>query len=639
MASMKHIVLGTAGHVDHGKTALIKVLTGIDTDRLKEEKERGITIELGFASLVLPSGQMLGIVDVPGHERFVKNMVSGATGIDMVLLVIAADEGVMPQTREHLAICVLLGIRKGLVALTKKDMVDEDWLDLVKDDVQQFVAGTFLADAPVIAISSLTREGLPELVAAMDQVAGSVEQEAGTGLFRLPIDRVFTIKGFGTVVTGTLTSGDIKVGETVEILPGGITAKVRGLQVHNLSVPLAEAGQRTAINLQGIEKATVERGYVLTRPGTLTATTRLDVFFEYLPGTEKKMKNRSLVRFHGGTSEIIARIILLSQDELPPGGSDYGQIILESPFVAVAGDRFVVRSYSPVMTIGGGVIIDPLPRKHKRHAAAILRECELLREGTERERSAVLLERAGLAGIDLKEFVVRAGINGDMLREILKAISDQGQAVLLDGDEMRFISFAVYAGLQQRILAALTVYHERYPLKEGLPKEELRISLGPFISQKFFNGVVKDLEKSRKIAIDRENIRLPDHRVSLKGDMEDLRDQIAGLYLSAGYAPPTLREIMEHYPDRKASVGDVLGVMLKDAVLVKISEELYFHADVLMKLREDYKAVLLREGKATPASFKELTGLSRKFIIPLMEYFDAAKLTIRAGDHRILREK
>ncbi|MBN1613980.1 MAG: selenocysteine-specific translation elongation factor [Deltaproteobacteria bacterium] len=636
---MKHIVLGTAGHVDHGKTALIKALTGIDTDRLKEEKERGITIELGFASLSLPSGQMLGIVDVPGHERFVRNMVSGATGIDMVLLVIAADEGVMPQTREHLAICMLLGIKKGLVALTKKDLVDEDWLELVTDDVHQFVQGTFLADAPVIAVSSVSGEGLPELVAAMDRTASSVEQQEGTGLFRLPIDRVFTMRGFGTVVTGTLTSGDIKVAEAVEILPGGITARVRGLQVHNQSVPQAEAGQRTAINLQGIEKATVERGSVLVRPGTLEATTRLDVFFEYLRAPEKRLKNRTLVRFHGGTSEIIARMILLGEDDLAPGGSGYCQIVLESPFVAVAGDRFVVRSYSPVMTIGGGEIIDPLARKHKRHAAAVLLECEILRGGTERQRSAVLLERAGLAGIDLEEFVERAGISGDRLQKILASLVKDGQAVLLDGDDRRFISLNVYEELQRRVLDVLKAYHGRHPLKEGLLKEELRITLGPFIAPRLFNAAMKDLEKTGKIVVERENVRLPGHKVSLKGDMEDLRGQIAGLYLSAGYAPPTLREILERYPDRRAAVGDVLGVMLKEAVLVKISEELYFHRDVLTKLREDYKAVLLRDGKATPASFKELTGLSRKFIIPLMEYFDAAKLTIRAGDHRILREK
>ncbi len=363
---MKHFVLGTAGHVDHGKTALIKALTGIDTDRLKEEKERGITIELGFASLHLPSGQTLGIVDVPGHEKFIKNMVSGAAGIDLVMMVIAADEGIMPQTKEHLHICSLLGISKGIVALTKIDLVEKDWLELVKSEISEFLQGTFLEGAPIVPVSAVKEEGLADLIEALEATVSNIPEKADSGIFRLPVDRVFTMKGFGTVVTGTLVSDRIKSGEEIQILPEEITSRIRGIQVHNQPVEEAWAGQRTAINLQGIEKSAIKRGDVLARPETVRPSQRLDVFVEFLSSNSKNLKNRTLVRLHTGTSEIIARVILLEKDEIAPGQKAFAQLVLANKDVVVAGDRFVLRSYSPITTIGGGQIIDPLPAKHKR---------------------------------------------------------------------------------------------------------------------------------------------------------------------------------------------------------------------------------------------------------------------------------
>ena len=636
---MKHIVLGTAGHVDHGKTALIKALTGIDTDRLKEEKERGITIDLGFASLVLKSGQTLGIVDVPGHEKFVKNMVAGAAGIDLVVLVIAADEGVMPQTREHLHICSLLGIKRGLVALTKIDLVDEDWLELVTDDVREFLKGTFLESSPIIPISALTGVGLPEFLATLDQVSSEMEWEDDTGVFRLPIDRVFTMKGFGTVVTGTLMSGQVKVAEGVEILPKKLTAKIRGIQVHNQNVAMGEAGQRTAINLQGAEKAMITRGDVLARPATLEASPRLDVYFEYLACANRKLKNRTLVRFHAGTSEIISRLILLNRDEIEPGEKSYAQLVLGSPAVTMARDRFVIRSYSPVTTIGGGMIIDPLPKKQKRYAARALHECSLLHEGTPVERTNTIIERAGFEGISVQRLVMRTGTNQNHLQHILDKMFSERQAVLMDRDERRIVSLSIYENLQEKILQETRAYHEKFPLKEGLPKEEMKTTIGRFVSPRLFNMALKGLEKNEKIVIDRENIRLPGHSVNLEGELEELREEIATLYLNAGLTPPSIREVREKFADRKVQAESVFNVMLREGVLINVSEDLYFYRDALEKLREDYKNLLLKEGKATPASFKELTGLSRKFIIPLMEYFDTTKLTIRAGEHRILREK
>ncbi|MCP4688561.1 MAG: selenocysteine-specific translation elongation factor, partial [Desulfobacterales bacterium] len=369
---MKQIILGTAGHIDHGKTSLIKALTGTDTDRLKEEKLRGITIELGFASLDLPGGRRLGVVDVPGHEKFVKNMVAGATGIDIVVMVIAADEGVMPQTREHMEICSLLGVKHGFVAMTKIDMVEEDWLELVQEDVSEFMIGTFLEDAPIIPCSSATGEGLSDITDALETLAGEIPNRPPSSLFRLPVDRVFTMKGFGTVITGTLTSGRIRVGDPIMIYPSGVTSKVRGIQVHNQAVEEAEAGTRTAINFQGLEKASVQRGEVLADPGSLVSSYMVDISLHFLKSNKKPVKNRVRVRFHGGTSEILGNLILLDREELPPGETIVAQLRLDAPTAPVKDDRFVLRSYSPVRTIGGGHVLNPMPRKHKRFKPEVI---------------------------------------------------------------------------------------------------------------------------------------------------------------------------------------------------------------------------------------------------------------------------
>jgi selenocysteine-specific elongation factor len=638
---MKHIVMGTAGHVDHGKTALIKRLTGVDTDRLKEEKKRGITIELGFASLTLPGGRSLGVVDVPGHERFVRHMVAGAVGIDLVVLVIAADEGVMPQTREHLQICTLLGIRKGFVALTKIDMVDDEWLTLIREDVREFLRGTFLEEAPVVPVSSLTGDGFPELLQTIEQAAGEVGEAADVGLFRLPVDRVFTMKGFGTVVTGTLISGKVTAGQEVEVSPVGLRARVRGIQVHNRPVETAEAGQRTAVNLQGMEKAAIERGYALAGPDTLVPSQRLDVVYRHLAGVGRKIKNRTLVRLHTGTSEVMARLILLDRDELEPGGEGYAQLVLESPLAAVAGDRFVVRSYSPMTTIGGGVIVDPLPAKHKRSAEAVLQEFRRLSGGPETERVATVLARAGMGGITESRLIVRTGIRGKELRRILEGMFSAKEALLVDRDEMRVLSHPVYGDLQANILQELQSYHERFPLKEGLSREELRtmLGLGEGVGQKIFGMALRELEKRGELVAEKEIIRLTGHRVQLKEEMGNLREALSAVYRAGGLAPPTAREVLERFPDRKKEITSLIQVMTREGDLVRISEDLHFHRDALARLREDYRQYLLREVQATPAGFRELTGLSRKFIIPLMEYFDMTRLTMRAGDHRILRER
>lgn len=637
--NMKHIVLGTAGHVDHGKTALIKAITGVDTDRLKEEKERGISIELGFASMTLPNNQIIGIVDVPGHERFIKNMVSGASGIDMVVLVIAADEGVMPQTREHMQICSLLGIKKGLVALTKIDLVDKEWIDLVEDDIHKFLQGTFMEDSSIIPVSAMTGDGLAELMDVLSRLAEKIDEEIDPGIFRLSIDRVFTMRGFGTVVTGTLTSGCVKVGEEMEILPRRIPAKIRGIQIHNHVANVAEAGQRTAINLQGVEKATIMRGDVLARPHTLFLSQRFDLHVMNLPSHEKKIKNRSLVRFHLGTNEVIARMILLDRDEMAPGEAGNVQIILETPMIAMAGDRFILRSYSPVMTIGGGMIIDPLPRKHRRHEEKTNKEFYVLRHGADSEKIATIIERAGVEGIDIGRLIARTGLPRNVLLKNLDIMYSRKKAVRVDADDPKIVSIHVYQNLQKKIMNEVRGYHVKHPLREGILKEELRNTTGQFISARLFNMAIREMEKNGQILIEKENIHMAGHRVNLEGELEDIRKEIVALYSDAGLTPPSLKDIITRFDDRRKRVENILGILLKEGVLTRISEDLYFHSDVLHRLREDYKTQLLKDGRATPSSFKELTGLTRKFIIPLMEYFDMTKLTVRSGDHRILRER
>jgi selenocysteine-specific elongation factor len=636
---MKHIILGTAGHVDHGKTALIKALTGIDTDRLKEEKERGITIELGFAQLILDNGQKIGIVDVPGHERFVKNMVAGAGGIDVVALVIAADEGVMPQTREHLDICQLLGIRKGIVALTKTDLVDEEWCSLVQEDIRDFLTGTFLEGCPIVPLSSVTGTGLTEFLSSLVKIIGETEERADPGFFRLPIDRVFTMRGFGTVVTGTLMSGSAKVGDTIQIMPQKIKAKIRGIQIHNETAEQAVSGQRTAMNLQGIDKETILRGNVLSTPDTFEPSVRMDVLLQYLPNIGKKLKNRTPVRFHTGTNEIIARIILLDINEINPGETVYAQVLLELPTIAIAGDRFVIRSYSPINTIGGGRILDPLAKKYKRRTEKAGNQLSALNSNDITERTKIILERSGLEGISGRHLSVRTGVSLQKQTRILEEMFSKKEALLLDRDELKVVSPSSYSKLQNTIMNNIANYHKRFPLREGYPKEELRITAGEYIDSKLFNRAIRDLEREGMIVVEKENVRQPDHRVHLQGELEDLRDKIGSMYREAHLTPPSTREVMERFSHKKKETLNVLMVMLTEGILIKINEDMYFHKDAIAALRNDYREFLTKHDKATPSTFRDLTGLSRKYAIPLMEYFDKTKLTIRVEDHRILRER
>ncbi len=636
---MKQIILGTAGHIDHGKTSLIKAVSGIDTDRLKEEKERGITIELGFASLDLPGGQHLGIVDVPGHEKFVKNMVAGVTGIDIVAMVIAADEGVMPQTREHMEICTLLGVRHGLVVMTKTDLVDEEWLELALEDIRDFSRGTFLENSPILPVSSVSGQGIPELISALDEITREIPRRPPSSLFRLPIDRVFTMKGFGTVITGTLVSGKIEVGETIMVYPSGITSKVRGIQVHNQSANTAEAGMRTAINFQGLDKAAVQRGEVLSSPGALIASYMVDVSFHYLAGNKKPLKNRTLVRLHAGTSEVMGHLILLEQEELPPGQTAVVQLRLDSPVAIVKDDRFVIRSYSPVRTIGGGQVLNPTPRKHKRLKPEIIRGLQHLSDDDPETIISYHIQQAGYGGVAFSHLKIMTNLTDKQLDALLQHLLSRKIIIQTDKENRIFIHQTTFDKLKQKTVEHLTKYHTANPLKTGMPKEELKSKFPRLSDAKLFNLLLNQMIKSRKIVQEENTVRLEDHRVSLGEDQADIRDKILKTYQSGGLQPPYFREIIKMLDTDPNRAREVLMHLVEEGQIIKTKEDLFFHAGAVNQLKNRLVDFLKSRGEITTPQFKEMTGASRKYVIPLIEYFDAKNVTLRIGDSRKLRKR
>jgi len=634
---MKQIILGTAGHIDHGKTSLIKALTGIDTDRLKEEKERGITIELGFAHLDLPGGKRLGIVDVPGHEKFVKNMVAGATGIDLVALVIAADEGVMPQTREHLEICRILKVRHGLVVLTKIDMVDDDWLELVKEDVAEYLSDTFLADAPLVEVSSVSGQGIKELVQVLDELVLEIPERDLGHVFRLPIDRVFTMKGFGTVITGTSVSGKIQTGDEVTIYPLGIVSKIRGIQVHNKEVNEVRAGLRTAVNLQGIERAVMRRGNVLATKDSLRPTYMVDVSLDLLKSAPRKLKNRAKARFHAGTSEIISTVVLLDRDELKPGDECFAQIRLDEPTTVLKGDRYVLRSYSPVRTIGGGEILNALPKKMKRFVKTATSEMELLHKGELDETIELFVSFGRFRGVEDVELSFLTNTSKKKLDEALKVLKAQKRITQYDKERGALIHPDFLKKARDEIVGTVGKYHVDFPLKAGLLKEELRSRTTGADNLKLFNYLVNHLTHEGVIVQDKEVVHLKDHRVTLAQDQEKTRQQIEEIYLKSGLQPPYFKDLKEKFPGN--SGAEVLEVMVKEDLLLKVKEDLFFHHKTVGDLKKRLIDFLKKNGEITTPQFKDLTGVSRKYTIPLIEYFDLNQITVRVGDSRVLRDR
>ncbi|OGP74282.1 MAG: selenocysteine-specific translation elongation factor [Deltaproteobacteria bacterium RBG_16_49_23] len=633
---MKHVILGTAGHIDHGKTSLVKALTGVDTDRLKEEKERGITIELGFTFLDLPSGIRLGIVDVPGHERFVKHMVAGAWGIDLVALVIAGDEGVMPQTKEHLDICTLLRVKKGLIILTKMDLVDRELLDMVREEVTDAVRNTFLKEAPILAVSSTTGEGIPQLISVLDHLSQKVEERSSVGLFRLPIDRVFIMKGFGTVATGTIVSGGITLGETLEILPSGREGKIRNIQVYNQSVEKAEAGQRAAVNIQGIETSDVNRGDVLARPHTLTPTRIIDAYLEYLPNAPRPLKNRTIQRFHIGTNLAAASIYLMDREELSPGEGGFVQLRLDRPVVALPQDRFVIRGSSVIQTCGGGVILDTHPDKHKRFSEKVISDLTLLRDGTREDALRQHILHSGIGGMALDDLLKRVAMAPNEARAILRRKVEKGELVLIDPEKLKVVDCSQYRELREVILSQLKEFHGRFPMKSGLAKEELRTKLPGDLDIKLFQIMIGELIRSDKIVLEKDKLRLPGHRVS-SSDEKGLVKKVEETILKGGLQPPSPKELSEVWSEEEAGILAIFEHLVHEGILVKIRSGIYFHRTPFEQVKENLVQFLRKNREITTPQFKEMTGASRKYVIPLIEYFDQIKLTLRLGDKRVLR--
>ncbi|MBU1342333.1 MAG: selenocysteine-specific translation elongation factor [Proteobacteria bacterium] len=635
----KNIILGTAGHIDHGKTSLVKALTGIDTDRLKEEKERGITIELGFASLDLPNGQHIGIVDMPGHEKFVKNMVAGSSGIDVVTMVIAADEGVMPQTREHMEICSLMGIKHGLIALTKTDMVDEDLLELALDDITDFIQGTFLEGKPIIPVSSVTRDGLDEFIKTLETICTSIPERKFSAIFRLPVDRVFSMKGFGTVITGTLTSGSINVGDDIMVYPKKIVSKVRGIQVHSSGVTVAGAGTRTAINFQGLDKESVSRGDVLSTPGTLIESYMVDAHFLYLSSNPKPAKTRTRIRFHSGTSEILGYMILLDSDELLPGDEACVQFRLESPVCCIKDDRYVIRSYSPVKTIGGGAILNPASQKHKLVDKAIIQGLENLLLDDPEQTILFFLSLKGYQGVSFSDLRVMTNIPDKKLAAGLQKMLAKQQVVQTDKEKQIYVIGAFFDEFKEKLLQKLEAYHAGNPLKEGMPTQELKSKFQYIDDAKFFNILFSKLSKENLIVLDKNIIKLSTHEVALEVDQHEVKEKINKIYQTSGLTPPFFRTVCQDLNLDKKTATDVLHMLIEENSIVKTKDDLYFDAAQIHILEQKLTTFLQEKHSITTPDFKDMTGVSRKYVIPLIEYFDSINLTIRVGDTRQLRRK
>lgn len=630
---MKHVIVGTAGHIDHGKTSLVKALTGVDADRLKEEKQRGITIDIGFADLTLGDVRV-GFVDVPGHERFVKNMLAGAHGIDVVLLVVAADEAVMPQTREHFDICRLLGVPRGLVALTKADMVDSDLLELAHAEVEEFVAGSFLEGAPIVPVSSVTGQGIEELERELEAAGRAVPGRDTRRPFRLPVDRVFTIRGFGTVLTGTLISGEIAVGDGIEVVPGGLRAKVRGLQVHGSSAERATAGQRTAVNLQGVGLDDVVRGQVLAPAGRFRETRMLDVRLNVLEGAARPLAHRARIRFHHGTSEVLARVALLGRDAVEPGASAVAQIRLEMPILALPGDRFIVRSYSPQVTIAGGVVLDALAPKHRRSDTRTLEWLERLEAAEERERTLLRLERASGRGLGLEELAEQTGLTDDELLAHAAALVKAKRAVAVGGTPPRWLEVGAETELREAALAALKAFHKREPLAPGLPMEELRSAVFAHAPLEVFRAVTGSLVEAGRLVRDRDVFLLAGRGSGLTAEDEVAKKRLEEAIRGAGLEATTVADLSSRVSVPEPKAKKFYDLLTREGRVVRMGD-LVFHVDVLTALKDRLRAHKARSTLIDVAAFRELTGgLSRKYTIPLLEWLDRERVTRRVGDKR-----
>ncbi|MEE2904540.1 MAG: selenocysteine-specific translation elongation factor [Myxococcota bacterium] len=643
-----HVVLGTAGHIDHGKTTLIRAITGKNTDRLPEEKKRGITIVLGFAPLPLPDGSQIGVIDVPGHERFVKNMVSGAAGIDFVLLVVAADEGVMPQTREHVEICQLLGIRRGIVALTKIDRAEPDLLEMAAEDVAEYLAETSLASAPIIKCSATTGEGIEELKASIQNLVAECERDNSQADMVLPVDRTFSVKGFGSVVTGTLLSGQLKVGDAVQIIPpvpgrpAPESIKVRSVQVFGDSVEQAFSGDRTAVSLPGVELDQLSRGQMLVPPGLCEPSRRVDVRVHYLSSRSKKLKSGAKVIFHLGTSIVNGQVTLLNADRLDPGESSFARIRLEEPVVALPNQRFILRGFDAMSTagrtIGGGVILDPQPPRRKRHATMTEESLTALEQALGDPAAwnlamSVLAKEAGQKALEIPSLAKRFAKTEKFINQLIdKAVKNKG--VIKVGQLC--ISSEAIQSFDEKILALIQAFHTEHPFKPAMSLNELKSRMGRQIPKAIVERAAKSLVGKKKLSQQSEGFHLPEHRPFGAAGAE-AKENVMKLLREAGLQPPTFNALQTEADIDKKSLREMMTTLAKTEDVIRVTPELFFDAQAYAKFQEQVLGFIRAEGEITTAQAKTLTGLSRKFLIPLLESLDKRRVTVRVGEARKAR--
>jgi len=630
----KHIIIGTAGHIDHGKSSLVEALTGTHPDRLEEEKRRGITIDLGFAFL-LEDGVQFGFVDVPGHERFVANMLAGAAGIDLVLLVIAADESIKPQTREHFDICRLLGIQRGLVALTKSDLVDRDTLELARLEIEDYLQGSFLENAPVLPVSTKSGTGLPELKQALVAQARQLPGKDSQRDFRLPIDRAFSIKGFGTVVTGTLLDGCVSPTDEVELFPAGTRLRVRGVQSGGRTTERAVAGQRTAINLAGVDHHALKRGMTLAALGRYRVTRRVDVKLQLLLSA-RKLKNRAEVHFHSSSFETMAEVALFGQSELGGGGETFAQLKLKQSVLLLPGDRFIIRQSSPLITIGGGTILDPIPRRPRANETPREVFLAAVQRGDKAEILARLVERS-LFGLPQKEISARTGWTDAEIAETIRGQATAARVRVVAADSPILYPAAAFDELLKKIAQRVELFHKQNPLQPGIAREDLRVSLTRRLRPEIFRAALDQLAAQKKIELLGELVKRAGAQISLLPDEAKAKEQIEAAFASAGLAVPSAKEVLGQLSIEAGRSEKLLQLLLRDKALVRVSPELIFHHQALAQLRTKLASYKQAKGERISVPvFKELTGISRKYAIPLLEYLDRERVTRRQGDERVI---
>ncbi len=639
VSSTKSIIIGTAGHIDHGKSSLVEALTGTHPDRLEEEKRRGITIDLGFAFLQ-EGGVRFGFVDVPGHERFVGNMLAGAAGIDVVLLVISADESVKPQTREHFDICRLLGIQHGIVALTKSDLVDQDTLDLVRLELDDFLRNSFLQGAPIVPVSAKTGDGLVELKQALVDQARQVTGKDSSRAFRLPIDRAFAVKGFGSVVTGTLMSGQVAPEDEVQLFPSGAKLRVRGVQSGGKNVDRGEAGQRTAVNLAGIDHQDLQRGMTLAAANRFRATRRIDVKLRLLPGV-RKLKNRAQVHFHAGSFECMAEVALIKNAlienvELSLGDECFAQLRLKQSVLVLPGDRFIIRQSSPLVTIGGGMVLDPLPRRPRTREASRREFHQAVERGDQPEILSQLVARS-LFGLSLSEIPARTGWTDAEIQQTTQILANAKRLRIVAAEPPLLFAAKAFEELLKKLAERVERFHKENPLQPGIPREELRTTLARRLRPEIFRAALDELASQKKLELQGELVKRAGSQISLLPEEAKAKDQIEAAFAAAGLAVPSVKEVLAKLTVEPRRSEKLLQILLRDKALHRVTPDLIFHRDALAELRAKLAAYKKAKGERISVPvFKDLTGITRKYAIPLLEYLDRERVTRRLGDERVI---